>query len=83
MAQGTVTRGRGDGPFVTSALGMDHSGISTATLITRDTFPAGCIACYEGFSYSRLSFRTRTTRSGIPEVVDGFDLSPGGEPFDG
>ena len=55
------------GHVVISALVTNHSGISNATRVTLDTFPAGRIARWDGFAYSRLSSRTRTTRSGIPE----------------
>lgn len=55
----------------------------SATLLAWDAFSAGRIARGERFAYSRLFSRTRITRDGLPEVIDGFDLSPGGEPFGG
>ncbi len=55
------------GPVVISALVMNHSGISNSTRVTLDTFPAGRSARWDGFAYSRLSSRTRITRSGILE----------------
>ncbi|QIN77749.1 hypothetical protein GBA65_03590 [Rubrobacter marinus] len=47
------------------------------------TWDAGRVARGERFAYARLSSRTRIMRDGLPEVVDGFDLPAGGEPFGG
>ena len=55
----------------------------SATLIYWETFSAGRVARDERFGYESLSSRTRIFRGGIPQVVEGFDLSSGGEPFGG
>ena len=54
-----------------------------ATLLASEAFSAGRVARGERFDYDRLSGRTRVKRGGVPELVEGFDLSGGGEPFGG
>ena len=54
-----------------------------ATLIYWEAFSAGRVAREERFGYESLSSRTRIFREGLPQVVDGFELSNEGEPFGG
>ena len=54
-----------------------------ATLLAWEAFSAGRVGRGERFGFDRLSGRTRVERGGIPELVEGFDLSGGGEPFGG
>ena len=54
-----------------------------ATLVYWEAFASGRVARGERFKYKSLSSRTRIFRRGMPQVVDGFDLSSGGEPFGG
>ncbi|MGB3682547.1 MAG: urease accessory protein UreD, partial [Rubrobacteraceae bacterium] len=51
-----------------------------STLICWESFAAGRVARGERFGYGSLSSRTRIFREGTPLVVDGFELSGGGEP---
>ena len=54
-----------------------------ATLVAWDACAAGRVARGERFGFDSLINRTRVFREGAPEVVDGFKLSGGGEPFGG
>ncbi|CAN5599822.1 urease accessory protein UreD [soil metagenome] len=54
-----------------------------ATLLAWDACAAGRVARGERFAFRSLSNRTRIFRVGVPEVVDGFELSGGDEPFGG
>lgn len=54
-----------------------------STLLIWDAFSAGRVACGERFAFDGLYSRTRIFRDGSPEVVDGFELLTGGEPFGG
>lgn len=54
-----------------------------AALFCWEAFAAGRVARGERFEYESLSNRTRILREGVPRVIDGFDLSGGGEPFGG
>jgi urease accessory protein len=54
-----------------------------ATLIAWDAVSAGRVARGERFAFDGLSARMRIFRENLPEVVDGFDLYAGGEPFGG
>ena len=54
-----------------------------ATLLCWEAYSAGRIGRGERFAFSALTSRTRIFRDGVPEVVDGFELSGGGEPFGG
>ena len=54
-----------------------------STLITWDAYAAGRVVRPERFSFTGLHSRTRISRDGIPEVVDGFDLTGGAEWFGG
>lgn len=54
-----------------------------ANLFYWEAFSAGRVARGERFRYGSLSSRTRIFRCGVPQVVDGFELSGGGEPFGG
>lgn len=54
-----------------------------ARLITWDAFSAGRVARGERFAFSGLSGRTRISRENTLRVVDGFELSGGGESFGG
>jgi urease accessory protein len=54
-----------------------------ATLLFWDAFCAGRVARGERFAFDRLSGRTRIFREELPEIVDGLDLLPGGEPMGG
>ena len=54
-----------------------------ATLLAWEAYSAGRVGRGERFGFDRLSGRTRILRGGEPEVVEGFDLSGGGEPFGG
>jgi urease accessory protein len=55
----------------------------SGTLIAWDAFSAGRLARGERFAFERLSSRLRVFREGYPEVVDGFEIPGGGEPFGG
>lgn len=54
-----------------------------ASLVIWDAYAAGRIARGESFAFERLSSMTRIFVDGLPEVVDGFDLPDGREPFGG
>lgn len=54
-----------------------------ATLIAWDAFAAGRIARGERFAFDSLYGRTKIFRAGLPEVVDGLDLTGGAERFGG
>ncbi len=54
-----------------------------ATLLVWEAYSAGRVGRGERFAFDRLSGRTRVERAGVPELVEGFDLSGGGEPFGG
>ena len=58
-----------------------------ATLVCWEAYSAGRVGRDERFAFSALANRTRIFRegvtNGVPEVVDGFELSGGGEPFGG
>ena len=54
-----------------------------STLLIWDAFSAGRVARGERFAFDGLYSRTRIFRDGSPEVVDGFELLTGGEPFGG
>lgn len=54
-----------------------------ATLIAWDICSAGRVARGERFAFDSLHSRTKIFRRGVPEVVDGFELSGGGEAFGG
>ena len=54
-----------------------------ATLLAWDAFCAGRVVRGERFAFEGLFSRTRIYRGTLPEVVDGFDLRAGGEPFGG
>lgn len=54
-----------------------------ATLLACDAFSAGRLAGGERFGFDRLRNKTRVDRGGVAELVEGFDLSGGGEPFGG
>jgi urease accessory protein len=54
-----------------------------ATLVAWDAVSAGRVARGERFAFDGLSARIRIFRENLPEVVDGFDLYAGGEPFGG
>ena len=54
-----------------------------ATLLCWEAYSAGRVGRGERFAFSTLTSRTRIFRDGVPEVVDGFELSGGGEPFGG
>jgi urease accessory protein len=54
-----------------------------ATLITWDACAAGRVARGERFAFTSLRSRTRISRDGLPEVIDGFDLTGGAERFSG
>jgi urease accessory protein len=57
--------------------------VSDSTLITWDAYAAGRVARGERFAFDSLFNRTSIFRDGVPEAVDGLDLSKGGEPFGG
>ncbi len=54
-----------------------------ATLVAWDAVSAGRVARGERFAFDRLSARMRIFRENFPEIVDGFELCAGGEPFRG
>ncbi len=54
-----------------------------STLITWDACAAGRVARAERFAFGTLHNRTRISRDGVPEVVDGFELAGGIECFGG
>ncbi len=54
-----------------------------AMLIVWDAVSAGRVARGERFAFDGLSARMRIFRENLPEVVDGFGLYAGGEPFGG
>lgn len=54
-----------------------------ARLLAWEAFSAGRVARGERFAFDRLSSRTAVLRDGRPEVIDGFELERGGEPFGG
>lgn len=54
-----------------------------ATLIAWDSFAAGRIARGERFAFENIYGRTKIFRDGLPEVVDGLDLTGGAERFGG
>lgn len=54
-----------------------------ATLLAWDAFSAGRVTRGERFAFEGLLSRTRIFRGTLPEVVDGFCLRAGGEPFGG
>lgn len=54
-----------------------------ATLLAWDAVSAGRVVRGERFAFDGLSARTRIFRETLPEVVDGFGLRAGGEPFGG
>lgn len=56
---------------------------SDATLVVWDAVSAGRVTRGERFAFDELSARTRIFRDNLPEVVDGFVLCAGGEPFGG
>jgi urease accessory protein len=69
--------------------GSDYRQVTTfqlapdSTLITWDAYAAGRVARSERFYFTGLYSRTRISRYGIPEVVDGFELTGGTEWFGG
>ena len=54
-----------------------------ATLLCWEAYSAGRVGRGERFAFSFLANRTRIFRAGVPEVIDGFELPGGGEPFAG
>ena len=54
-----------------------------STLIAWDAFSAGRVARGERFAFDGLRARTSIFREGVPEAIDGFDLSRGHEHFGG
>ncbi len=52
-----------------------------ATLFAWDACAAGRVARGERFEFDSLANKTKIFRCGSPEVVDGFELFGGGEPF--
>ena len=54
-----------------------------ATLIAWDAVSAGRVARGERFALDGLYVGMRIFRDNLAEVVDGFDLDAGGEPFGG
>lgn len=56
---------------------------SDATLLAWDAVAAGRVARQERFAFDRLLGRVRIFREDLPEIVDGFELLTGGEPFGG
>ncbi|MCA1716087.1 MAG: urease accessory protein UreD [Actinobacteria bacterium] len=54
-----------------------------ATLVAWDAVSAGRVVRGERFAFDGLSARMRIFRENLPEVVDGFELCGGGEPFGG
>ena len=72
-------------PFADSAYRQENtfSLSESATLVCWEAYSAGRVGRGERFAFSSLSNRTRIFRDGVPEVVDGFELPGGGEPFAG
>ncbi len=72
-------------PFADSAYRQENtfSLSEGATLVCWEAYSAGRVGRGERFAFSSLSNRTRISRDGVPEVVDGFELLGGGEPFAG
>jgi urease accessory protein len=72
-------------PFAGSSYGQETVAVLApgATLIAWEALSAGRLARGERFAFEALSMRTRIHRHGVPELVDGLDLGPGGEPFGG
>lgn len=62
---------------------LDAEVDARGTLVLWDALSAGRLAHGERFRFDRLSLRTRIERAGVPEVLDGCELGPGGEPFGG
>jgi urease accessory protein len=56
---------------------------ASATLVAWEAFSAGRIARGERFAFGCLAGTTRIFREDFPEVVDGFEIPGGGEPFGG
>lgn len=56
---------------------------ANSTLIYWEAYAAGRVARDERFEYENLSSRTRIFREGVPQVMDGFELTGGEEPFGG
>ena len=54
-----------------------------ATLISWDACAAGRVARKERFAFDSLGNRTKIFNRGAPDIVDGFELSGGDEPFGG
>jgi urease accessory protein len=54
-----------------------------ATLLAWDAYSAGRVARGERFAFTALSNRTRLFRGNVSEILEGFDLPGGGEPFGG
>ena len=54
-----------------------------ATLLCWEAYSAGRVGRGERFAFSSLANRTRIFRASVPEVIDGFELPGGGEPFAG
>ena len=54
-----------------------------AALVAWDACAAGRVARGERFAFGSLAGKMRIFRNGVPEVVDGFELSAGSEPFGG
>ena len=54
-----------------------------AALVAWDAVSAGRVARGERFAFDGPSSKTRIFRENLPEVVDGFELCAGGEPFGG
>lgn len=72
-------------PFARSSYRQEteiHLAANT-TLIAWDAVSAGRVARGERFAFDGLSARMRIFRENLPEVVDGFGLYAGGEPFGG
>jgi urease accessory protein len=55
----------------------------SAVLVAWESFSAGRLALGERFAFSALSTRLRVARDGALEILDGFELGPGGEPLGG
>ena len=72
-------------PFADSSYRQDteFSLSEGATLLCWEAYSAGRVGRGERFAFSFLTNRTRIFRAGVPEVIDGFELPGGGEPFAG
>jgi urease accessory protein len=72
-------------PYAGSAFRQESASYLSegTTLLAWDAFGAGRLACGERFGFDRLSGRTRVSWGGVPELVEGFNLSGGEEPFGG